>query len=249
MSVRVYACVCVCACARVRSPGSCMDAGGLFRGEATLRKIFCLQETLRGVATSAAPTESLLQADRVLFLPSPLLPEGRDNHRQPQDTHGPGETQHLDLRAPTPEETHIHRGSSAGVTRSWLSLLHTSTLNGYFSMGTKPWVILYEYFTTGTIPRVIYHGYFPTGTFPRVLFHGYFPTGTISRVLYHGYFSTGNTPWVLFHGYFTMSTTPLVLYHGYFSTGTIPWVLCHGYGVCATLWVKKRLLYLTYTAA
>lgn len=55
-------------------PGCCMDADGLFIGEATLRKIFCLQETLRGV-WGRQLIESLLQPDRVLFLPSPLLQE------------------------------------------------------------------------------------------------------------------------------------------------------------------------------
>ena len=59
----------------VTRPGCCMDAEGLFMGEATLRKIFCLQETLRGVGGRPPLTESLLQADRVLFLPSPLLRE------------------------------------------------------------------------------------------------------------------------------------------------------------------------------
>lgn len=53
-------------------PECCMDADGLFMGEATLRKIFCLQETLRGV-WGRPLSESLLQPDRVLFLPSPLL--------------------------------------------------------------------------------------------------------------------------------------------------------------------------------
>ncbi len=56
-------------------PWCCMDAGGLFMGDATLRKIFCLQETLRGVRGRPPLTESLLQPDRVLFLPSPLLRE------------------------------------------------------------------------------------------------------------------------------------------------------------------------------
>lgn len=54
-----------------------MDADGLFMGEATLRKIFCLQETLRGVAGAAPLTESLLQVDRVLLRPSPLLQDKR----------------------------------------------------------------------------------------------------------------------------------------------------------------------------
>lgn len=54
-----------------------MDADGLFMGEATLRKILCLQETLRGVAGAAPLTESLLQVDRVLLRPSPLLQDKR----------------------------------------------------------------------------------------------------------------------------------------------------------------------------
>ncbi len=57
----------------VTKPDGCMDADGLFRGDATLKKIFCLQETLRGVDGRPPLTESLLQPDRVLFLPSPLL--------------------------------------------------------------------------------------------------------------------------------------------------------------------------------
>ena len=57
----------------VTRPGCCMDADVLFMGEATLRKIFCLQETLRGVGGRPPLRESLLQPDRVLFLPSPLL--------------------------------------------------------------------------------------------------------------------------------------------------------------------------------
>ena len=84
-----------------------MEADGLFKGEATLRKIFCLQETLRGVATSAAPTESLLQVDRVLFLPSPLLPE----RRQPSATHthththtARSEIRHHDLKSIYPSD-------------------------------------------------------------------------------------------------------------------------------------------------
>lgn len=60
---------------RVTRPVCCMDADGLFMGDATLRKIFCLQETLRGVRGRPPLTESLLQPDRVLFLPSPLLRE------------------------------------------------------------------------------------------------------------------------------------------------------------------------------
>lgn len=52
------------------SPALCMAAVALFMGEATLRKIFWRQDTLRGVT---AVRESLLQPDRVLFLPSPLL--------------------------------------------------------------------------------------------------------------------------------------------------------------------------------
>lgn len=59
----------------VTRPGCCIDADGLFMGDATLRKIFCLQETLRGVGGRPPLTESLLQPDRVLFLPSPLLRE------------------------------------------------------------------------------------------------------------------------------------------------------------------------------
>lgn len=62
---------------RVTRPVCCMDADGLFMGDATLRKIFCLQETLRGVRGRPPLTESLLQPDRVLFLPSPLLREQR----------------------------------------------------------------------------------------------------------------------------------------------------------------------------
>lgn len=62
-------------------PGCCIDADGLFIGEATLRKIFCLQETLRGVGGRPPLTESLLQPDRVLFLPSPLLREKMQRHR------------------------------------------------------------------------------------------------------------------------------------------------------------------------
>lgn len=46
-------------------------------GEATLKKILCLQETLRGVAGAAPLTESLLQVDRVLLRPSPLLQDKR----------------------------------------------------------------------------------------------------------------------------------------------------------------------------
>lgn len=38
-------------------------------GDATLRKIFCRQETLRG---GSKVKESVLQPDRDLFLPSPL---------------------------------------------------------------------------------------------------------------------------------------------------------------------------------
>lgn len=59
----------------VTRPGCCMDADGLFMGDATLRKIFCLQETLRGVRGRPPLTESLLQPERLLFLPSPLLQE------------------------------------------------------------------------------------------------------------------------------------------------------------------------------
>lgn len=59
----------------VTRPGCCMAAGDLLIGDATLRKIFCLQETLRGVGGSPPLSESLLQLDRVLFLPSPLLQE------------------------------------------------------------------------------------------------------------------------------------------------------------------------------
>lgn len=62
----------------VARPGCCMDADGLFMGDATLRKIFCLQETLRGVGGGPPLTESLLQADSVLFLLSPLLQEEQD---------------------------------------------------------------------------------------------------------------------------------------------------------------------------
>lgn len=54
-----------------------MEADGLFMGEATLRKIFCLQETLRGVAGRGPLNESLLQVDRVLLRPSPLLQDKR----------------------------------------------------------------------------------------------------------------------------------------------------------------------------
>lgn len=59
----------------VTRPGCCMDADGLFMGDATLRKIFCLQETLRGVGGRPPLTESLLQPERVRFLLSPLLRE------------------------------------------------------------------------------------------------------------------------------------------------------------------------------
>lgn len=59
----------------VARPGWCMGAGDLLIGDATLRKIFCLQETLRGVGGSPPLSESLLQLERVLFLPSPLLQE------------------------------------------------------------------------------------------------------------------------------------------------------------------------------
>ena len=61
---------------RAYRPGCCIDAEPLFMGEATRRNIFCLQETLRGVRGVAAFTLSLLQPDRVLFLPSPLLGKG-----------------------------------------------------------------------------------------------------------------------------------------------------------------------------
>lgn len=60
---------------RVARPVCGMDADGLFIGDATLRKIFCLQETLRGLRGRPPLNESLLQPDRVLFLPSPLLRE------------------------------------------------------------------------------------------------------------------------------------------------------------------------------
>lgn len=59
----------------VTKPGCCMDEGVLFMGDATLKKIFCLQDTLRGVGGRPPLTESLLQPERVLFLPSPLLRE------------------------------------------------------------------------------------------------------------------------------------------------------------------------------
>lgn len=57
------------------SPSCCCIAeGDLFMGEATLRKIRCLQEIRRG-GTGVPPTlrDSLLQVDEVLFLPSPSL--------------------------------------------------------------------------------------------------------------------------------------------------------------------------------
>lgn len=69
----------------VTRPGSCMAADGLFMGEATLRKIFCLQETLRGVGGRPPLTESLLQPDRVLFLPSPLLREKTSASQTPDE--------------------------------------------------------------------------------------------------------------------------------------------------------------------
>lgn len=59
----------------INRPGCCMAAGDLLIGDATLRKIFCLQETLRGVGGSPPLSESLLQLESVLFLPSPLLRE------------------------------------------------------------------------------------------------------------------------------------------------------------------------------
>jgi len=65
------------------TPVCCMDADGLFMGDATLRKIFCLQETLRGVWGRTPLNESLLQPDRVLFLPSPLLQKKIPSQRHP----------------------------------------------------------------------------------------------------------------------------------------------------------------------
>lgn len=55
-------------------PSCCIAEGDLFTGDATRRKIRCLQEILRGV-TGVPPAfrDSLLQVDEVLFLPSPSL--------------------------------------------------------------------------------------------------------------------------------------------------------------------------------
>lgn len=70
-------------------PGFCMDAGGLLVGEAILRKIFCLQETLRGGAgRPPALSESLLQPDKLLFLPSPLLGESTAASQTPEKRGG-----------------------------------------------------------------------------------------------------------------------------------------------------------------
>lgn len=59
----------VCALKHVHPPTCCIEAEGLFMGDATLRKIFWRQETLRG---DTKVKESVLQPDRDLFLPSPL---------------------------------------------------------------------------------------------------------------------------------------------------------------------------------
>ncbi len=67
----------VCALKHVHPPMCCIEAEGLFMGEATLRKIFWRQETLRGGTTVK---ESVLQPDRDLFLPS-SLPLQRNNTR------------------------------------------------------------------------------------------------------------------------------------------------------------------------
>lgn len=59
----------VCALKHVHPPTCCIEAEGLFMGDATLRKIFWRQETLRG---GTKVKESVLQPDRDLFLPSSL---------------------------------------------------------------------------------------------------------------------------------------------------------------------------------
>lgn len=114
-------------------PECCMDADGLFMGEATLRKIRCLQETLRGVAGGAALSESLLQVDRVLLRPSPLLQDkGLGFHlvrHRSTHTHSQARTSQLSsvssgtgscLQTVWADET--AKGKHAGVSL-WLKLL------------------------------------------------------------------------------------------------------------------------------
>jgi hypothetical protein len=66
----------------------CIAEGDLFTGDATRRKIRCLQETLRGV-TGVPPAfrDSLLQVDDVLFLPSPSLQNVNKYVTGKEDTH------------------------------------------------------------------------------------------------------------------------------------------------------------------
>ena len=66
----------------------CIAEGDLFTGDATRRKIRCLHEILRGV-TGVPPAlrDSLLQADEVLFLPSPSLQNVNKRVIGKEDTH------------------------------------------------------------------------------------------------------------------------------------------------------------------
>lgn len=107
-------------------PECCMDAEGLFMGEATLRKILCLQETLRGVAGGGPLTESLLQVDRVLLRPSPLLQDHKRLGCHPVRHQYSFTRTHTLASAHTHTYTHAHTSSFSSVSSGLFDCLQTA---------------------------------------------------------------------------------------------------------------------------
>lgn len=99
-----------------------MDADGLFMGEATLRKILCLQETLRRAAGGGPLTESLLQVDRVLLRPSPLLQDKRLGYHPLRHRHSSTQAH---THTHTLRHTHTHTSGVSSVSAGMANCVQT----------------------------------------------------------------------------------------------------------------------------
>lgn len=120
-----------------------MDADGLFMGEATLRKILCLQETLRGVAGGAPLTESLLQVDRVLLRPSPLLQDKRLGCHPLRHRHSSTQA-----HTRTHSGTHTHPASHQSAP-AWLIVCKQSGLMRRVKVNTRLTTSVFHVADTG----------------------------------------------------------------------------------------------------
>lgn len=107
-------------CLTAHRPFCCIADGDLFTGDATRRKIRCLQETLRGV-TGVPPAfrDSLLQVDEVLFLPSPSLWNANKNVTGKEDIPFTKKEEHKPFQSSATGKHKAQATRRGAATTSW----------------------------------------------------------------------------------------------------------------------------------